>query len=201
MAAKYFPSCPNANWLLGEGCIFQEGCGRADMIKGRQKSILFSSGAQLCGQILQSTNLQEEKPCVKLIMYNFLFTWATFTRSLPEQTPSLPKCSLLGVGTGMWPVPTAHCAWGRGSCGELALSCYQQALSNRFVSPNVIFAFWEHRAGLGVIQFGAQHGVFIPTEVCLLHVPRVGTSAWQCTWNMPEDTRQLFPDKSYQIQP
>lgn len=44
------------------------------MIKGRQKSILFSSGAQLCGQILQSTNLQEEKPCVKLIMYNFLFT-------------------------------------------------------------------------------------------------------------------------------
>lgn len=39
------------------------GLGRADVIKGRQESILFffSSGAQLCGQIPQSTNLQEEK--------------------------------------------------------------------------------------------------------------------------------------------
>lgn len=70
---------------------------------------------------------------------------------------------------------TAHRASGRGACWELASSCYQHALSNRSVSPNVIFASWEHRGDLGVIQLGAQHGGFGPTEVCLLRGPLHGS--------------------------
>lgn len=70
------------------------------MIEGRQESILFffSSGAQLCGQIPQSTNLQEERPCVTLITYNFSLTRVAFLRSLPNQIPSLLKSSLLQGG-------------------------------------------------------------------------------------------------------
>lgn len=70
------------------------------MIKGKQRSSRFlsRSGAQLCGQIPQSTNLQEEEPCVKLQMYNFLFTWATFACSLPKQIPLLLKWSLCQGG-------------------------------------------------------------------------------------------------------
>lgn len=40
--------------------------------KGETGELFFSSGAQkINGQITQSTNLQEENPCVKLRMYNF----------------------------------------------------------------------------------------------------------------------------------
>lgn len=118
---------------------------------------------QLCGQIPQSTNLQKEKSCVKLIMYNFLSIWAAFPRSLPEQILSQLTCSL-------WPVPTAHCTSVQGPCGELALRCYQQALSQPavLVCQMSFLHFWDHRENLGMIQFRAQCGVFSPTEICLL---------------------------------
>lgn len=132
---------------------------------------------QLCGQIPQSTNLQKEKSCVKLIMYNFLSIWAAFPRSLPEQILSQLTCSL-------WPVPTAHCISVQGPCGELALRCYQQALSSQlfwfakchfctFESTGKIWGWYN--LGLSVGFSALRRSAFCGVS-CI--GPRVGRSAW-----------------------
>lgn len=68
------------------------------MIKGRQKSILcfFNLGAQLCGHIPQSTNLQEEKPRVKLNdvqLFTYMSLFCTFLSKTDAVTAEIQPSS------------------------------------------------------------------------------------------------------------
>lgn len=95
--------------------------------------VLFSSGATALWSDTSIHKPARGKASVKLLMYYFSFAWATFTCSLPQK--ALLNAALLRVGTGMWPVPAAHCASVQGPSCEFSI----ELLPTGPLQPTVLF--------------------------------------------------------------
>lgn len=96
------------------------------MITGRQKSILFPlvqehsfEARYLNPQICERKTLVLNLDCTTFHLHEPL-----------SHVPFQNRYSLCQGGRRHVAGPAAHCASALGSCWELALSCYQQALSN-----------------------------------------------------------------------
>lgn len=113
---------------------------------------------------LNPQTCKRKRPCVTLITYNFSLTRAAFLRSLPNQIPLLLKYSLLHSTPRLGP--------------GILLGISIELLPTRPLQPFCFakcdFCFLRAQGRSGVIQAGAQHGVFGPTEVCLLRGPLHG---------------------------